>query len=344
MTRWRVWAFAALPLILATLQACSTPEPKVAVVEPAPPAPQITLGSRLIEQASAYRTYMDSASAITPNFSDGASVEVAVQRGAKYETNQLLQGAMAYGALVALQTPEFVDGIRSQAASPEQARELADRLTTNPYAVLGLTGAQGASLRVTKALNDDGQTLYNAGLAVKQSAYDLQKQSWSKDLIAHRETRLELAKSLSATPIKGNLGQGDLLAHAALRSTPDLTAPSPNSAPTVRSMTLAALAVLGRAGDDNDETVSAIMADPNVASCLRMSKLNLNQCLAVAGPNYEDIFCLGQHIMMDSGRCVIKASGMTEPYEAKFIPTVRPIANTTVAQRAPGKKSGKKRG
>ena len=46
-----------------------------------------------------------------------------------------------------------------------------------------------------------------------------------------------------------------------------------------------------------------------------MGKLNLYQCLAVAKPHYEDVFCLGQHILIDTGQCVIKASGAPMPAE-----------------------------
>ena len=50
------------------------------------------------------------------------------------------------------------------------------------------------------------------------------------------------------------------------------------------------------------------MSDPRSGSCLRMAKLNLYQCLASAGPQYEDIFCLGQHAMYDPGQCVAEAA------------------------------------
>ena len=34
-----------------------------------------------------------------------------------------------------------------------------------------------------------------------------------------------------------------------------------------------------------------------------MSKLNLFQCLAASRPNYEDMFCLGRHIVRDLATC-----------------------------------------
>jgi hypothetical protein len=50
------------------------------------------------------------------------------------------------------------------------------------------------------------------------------------------------------------------------------------------------------------------MSEPRAASCLRLAKLNLYQCLAAAGPEYEDIFCLGQHAMAETGQCVADAA------------------------------------
>jgi len=50
------------------------------------------------------------------------------------------------------------------------------------------------------------------------------------------------------------------------------------------------------------------MTEPKAAMCLRLAKLNLYQCLASAGPHYEDIFCLGQHAMIETGQCVVDAT------------------------------------
>jgi hypothetical protein len=48
-----------------------------------------------------------------------------------------------------------------------------------------------------------------------------------------------------------------------------------------------------------------------------MAKLNLYQCLAVAKPHYEDVFCLGQHAMIDTGHCLMKGVGVAEPVDAR---------------------------
>ena len=74
----------------------------------------------------------------------------------------------------------------------------------------------------------------------------------------------------------------------------------------------AALAVLGEAGENRADLIKAVMAEPASASCLNMSKLNLYQCLAVSKPHYEDVFCLGQHALMDTGQCLMKGAGLSE--------------------------------
>ena len=70
-----------------------------------------------------------------------------------------------------------------------------------------------------------------------------------------------------------------------------------------------------------DGKARALMSEPRSGSCLRLAKLNYHQCLASAGPHYEDIYCLGQHPMMDPGQCVVDATHapeftMIEAYEA----------------------------
>ena len=75
-----------------------------------------------------------------------------------------------------------------------------------------------------------------------------------------------------------------------------------------RGVALAALTVLGEDGRG-----PALMSEPRTGSCLRMAKLNLYQCLASSGPHYEDIFCLGQHAMIDPGQCVVEATRGAPP-------------------------------
>jgi hypothetical protein len=119
------------------------------------------------------------------------------------------------------------------------------------------------------------------------------------------------------------------------------SAPPPYKPLVIRGLAVAALAALGAAGDNNLATIDAIMVEPTSAMCLNMAKLNLYQCLAVSKPHYEDVFCLGQHIMIDTGMCVIKASGAVLPYEPPPPPKPTPAVTKKkpVAKKAvPAKK------
>jgi hypothetical protein len=108
---------------------------------------------------------------------------------------------------------------------------------------------------------------------------------------------------------------------------------------------VAALAALGAAGDSNLSYLDAISNDPGTANCLNMSKLNLYQCLAVSKPHYEDVFCLGQHILIDTGACMVKAAGASLPPEPPPPPKLEPVATkktvakkTTTKKKSPAKK------
>ncbi len=58
-----------------------------------------------------------------------------------------------------------------------------------------------------------------------------------------------------------------------------------------------------------------------------MAKLNLYQCLSVARPYYEDIFCLGLHVMSDTGQCVAGSIGHPQP--ADGAPVIAAVAVET---------------
>jgi hypothetical protein len=109
----------------------------------------------------------------------------------------------------------------------------------------------------------------------------------------------------------------------------------------IRSLAVAALAALGYADDNGLAQVMPILADPSAATCFNMSKLNLYQCLAVAKPQYEDVFCLGQHILIDTGQCLMKGAGVTPPVDPRVQAAADAAlekASTTTTAKARGKK------
>ncbi|THD81893.1 MAG: hypothetical protein E7812_03545 [Phenylobacterium sp.] len=313
----RILAIAAVATA-AVLAGCAEPAPPPAPVAVAPPPPpSVILSARLIDQAAVYRAYVDRAALVSPAFTDGASVAQGLKTAESYEPHQLLRGAIAYGAVVALQDPGFRAGVRTYVVDADQRRTVAYEIMKDPAYVLGIKGSADAAGLVISALGDDGRKLYGDGVAVKQAAYDVQHAAWSKADVVGREGRLALAKQVSATPLTSESDLSSKLSQAVSGTQPLTLAASSSSPPytplVIRSLAVAALAALGYADDDSLGQVIPIMAEPNADQCLNMSKLNLYQCLAVAKPHYEDVFCLGQHVLKDTGACLMKGVGLAEP-------------------------------
>lgn len=324
-----LWALAAGPV---SAQTAETPGPEelavlhaaapavslsayAAAASPAPglraPASAVGVGLPLevLEAAGAYRLYMRQAAALSASFENGASVAEALKLGAAYEPRQLTRGAVAFAALAALHDTAFVQSVRALGVDPARRAALAAQLTASPQLAAALPGADAAAGRIVAALGGEGERVRTAGLRVKQAAYDVQRHTWAKSEVSARIERLAEAKALSAKPLAApatELVELQLAALGAGRLNIAAGTPEPSERPVVaRGLALAALAVLGEADASRAEP---LMDEAACGSCLRMSKLNLFQCLAVAKPWYEDVFCLGQHVLMDTGDCIQSAA------------------------------------
>ena len=297
------------------------PAPPAPVAAAALPAPH--LPHRLLEAAQAYADYLHKAAAIDAGFGSGAAVAAAVKTGAGYEANQFQEGAIAYAALTALQEPEFIRGARELLREGDRGADFADQLVAYPQAALNIRGADLAAARAATALRRHGEHLFNAGAAVKAAAYNVQHSDWSKGQVVDPDGRLALAKAASATRAELKGEEAPELTKAVLAET--VGDGQPVASPIVsRALAVAALAALGQLQESDDVRLTALLAEPKSADCLKMAKLNLFQCLSVARPHYEDIFCLGEHAMMETGQCVVKAAGYT-PIPPAPIAWVAPV-------------------
>jgi hypothetical protein len=237
---------------------------------------------------------MRRARAIDAGFSGPASVSQALAAGASHDPKELEAGMVAYAALAALQEPRFVAAVRAQ-----RRADIA-RLAANPGLALQLPGGEAAGARASGALYAQGSALEGSGQKVKRAAYTVQHQSWSKRNVPDPRGRLAKVKQLSSAPYHADASDSARL-YAAMAEGGRRGGPA---GPVVtRAVAVAALNVLGEGGQGH-----ALMSEPRTASCLRIAKLMLYQCLAAAGPQYEDIFCLGQHAMADTGQCVVEST------------------------------------
>jgi hypothetical protein len=264
---------------------------------------------------------------LSSRFSGGESVAQALRASASYEPAQFQEGMIGFGALAALQDGRFVNGVEAAANQAGSRQALAQRIAAEPTIVLRFEGAAEAAGRVEAALHVRGASLFGVGSDVKQAAYAIQHQVWSTVAVADGAGRLAEVKALSVRRRVPSDGDNAHLIQAA--TSPAASGSADELRPTgvvVRALALAAEADLGAARNDDLPRLQPLLADSSTADCLRMSKLNLYQCMAVAGPQYEDVFCLGQHALMDTGQCMTKAAGETAVAMASPVPAPIPQA------------------
>lgn len=280
---------------------------------PPPPAKPMALARPIVEAAGAYVSYMQTATAIPNKFADGPSVSNALRTGVHSEQRQLQQGVIAYGAILALQDPAFVEAVKVYAANPTSRAQIARNIMSDPTYVVSIGGHESAAGLVIGTLYNQGAQLKAKGELVKKESLDIQlKAAWSKQAVPNLMGRLQEVKNLSmsmapaAPELRGMLdsaarGQAQL-------GVTGQPVPPPYTPAVIRSLAIAALAVLGEAGDDSPY-ITQLLVDNQDGFCFNMSKLNLYQCVSVAKPFYEDMYCLGLHAMADTGQCVMNSAG-----------------------------------
>jgi hypothetical protein len=278
-----------------------------------------------VRDAAAYEDYMRGASAVSPNFSDGAGVDSSLRVGVAYEPGQLRRGAVAYAAIETLGDAAFVAEVRQAAATPQARYALVARIFANPANALAFTGSPAAAGVAKAALAQAGMLLFNAGDAVTGAAYSMQHQAWSLVEAPDRDGRGAAVRMLSSTLRQPTSGEVAQLERQVVGDPVDPPAPAagPYSPLVVRAVALAVLAAIGQAGDDMVGNVRWLTDDYFMDHCLSETKLALYECLAVARPNYENAFCLGQHAMKDTGSCVVRAAGATVPIDIPVLPGPR---------------------
>ena len=304
-------AAAAAAVVLAS---CATPEPEPVPAPPPPvaPPPAVSLNEGVAQAASIYVAFMREAATIHAGFDSAEAIQAAIRKGASYEPAQLSRGMIAYGSILALQSPEFVQGVRTYAVDPAQRQQMIARILADPATAATFPGADAAAGLIVDTIGRDSAAMLVIADAVEGDAYTIQERNdprrrWATVHIADRVTRLEGAKALSAVQMlpsadesarlfaAANNGSG--LGLGAARSGP------PYTPAVVRSLAIAALAALGAGGEEARANTEALAVEQNSEFCLNMSKLMLFQCLAASRPSYEDMFCVGRHVARDLATC-----------------------------------------
>ena len=313
----------------AILASCATDEaPAPAPPPPPPPPPAVSMNEGVAQAASIYVAFMRDVGTIPPGgFTDAEAIQAAIRKGAAYEPAQLSRGMIAYGSILALQSPEFVQGVRTYAVDPAIRQDLINRIIADPATAATLPGADAAAGLIVDTLRHDVAAMVLIADGVEGDAYTIQerrdpRRRWATTHIPNREVRLQSAKALSAAQMLPSAEESARLFAAANSGSGLSIGPSRSGPPytpaVVRSLALAALAALGAGGEDHRANTEAMTVEQNSEFCLNMSKLMLFQCLAASRPSYEDMFCVGRHIARDLSTCT--AQNIT-PIPAEVAPT-----------------------
>lgn len=272
--------------------------------------PNISLNSNVIQEAAVYLAFTRDMSTLRGGFADPQSIQDALRRGAAYDARQVSRGLVAYAAILALQSPEFVAGVRANATDRASRDALVDRIVGDPGSASRLPGADAAAGLIIGTLEADIRLLREAADSVENDAYAIQadgRRDWARVAVPDREARLNTVRSLSR-PNPAPADQAARLSAAALSGSglgvsSDRRRSPPYPQSVENALTLAALALLDGAGENARANTDALMYDRASLDCFESSKLNLFQCLAASRPSYEDMFCLGRHVVRDLGQC-----------------------------------------
>ncbi len=275
--------------------------------------PPINLNQSVVQAAAVYMAFSRDMAAIEGGFTSPEQIQAALRRGASYDPDQISRGLVAYASILALQSPDFVAGVRSMADDRATREKLVADIVANPAYASNLPGAEAAAGLVMSTLGADISALNSAASSIENDAYAVQarydpRRSWAISEVSDRVGRLEAAKARSAEIVQPSTEETSRLFAAAHSGGGALAVSgAPRKPPyppaVVNALALAALASLGYAGENARANTDALQFDRVSHGCLTMSKLNLFQCLAASRPNYEDMFCLGRHIVRYLATC-----------------------------------------
>ena len=164
--------------------------------------------------------------------------------------------------------------------------------------------------------------------------------AWARAVIPAAEAtdRLNATKDLSLQKITASSNDVSALRRASAgEAALSLAGPPvqpPYTATVTKALALAALAALGQAGDEKMTQVSALLNEDDVTFCLNLAKLDFFQCLAGGHERFDDLFCIGEHAMTETGRCIVKAAGSPTPAFIEPVLPPRPEPKTKATPKA----------
>ena len=287
------------------------------------------------ESAAVYMTYQsDSTKVADKPFKSAGDIDSALDTMGAYNADQLTRGWMAYSALIASQDKEFASTVRDIEGYYGREAVMKSFAAGNSYArsLKGGDDAVGAAIAVT---DGDLPKIYSNGALIKEQAYTLQGHGWAKSRIRNGGSRAEsvdvlqragkpadnliLTALTQSAPLSAETKTGVILAAAsaedltgAVRLPSFMTQGFSGGKKAVKAdkqmvanqiASLAAMRVIG-AGEVDDVRLQKVMLEPSVRGCIKKENLNLQQCVAAVGTQFELPFCISEHTMTYVADCL----------------------------------------
>lgn len=268
----------------------------------------------------AYALYQQDVGLLLDLEVEGArDINSAVTRLARHDPARVARGYIAYGALIAAQSPAFVAGVERRVRADGRDTVLQQLRADPTYARRQASGSPQAIRLILNSASSDGARASAAGArfeAIARSANGAWPASSGRGgftrasarLTPETRDRLRIG-ALDAQPQRDAEAFGggrfwDALAgrEAQAPRTRGRREQNGYAGVTDRMLTLGALVAAG-AADGERTRAAALLNEPVTESCLSMQKLQLRQCLSVSVDATERTYCLGRHGLSGPGSC-----------------------------------------
>jgi hypothetical protein len=291
----------------------------------------------LFEAVDGYALFQnDVTELLSHQVTDVGELNPALILAARHDPERVSRGWIAYGALIAAQSPAFVAGVRSRVRAAGRApvirqlnRNIAYARTRPPGSAEAIQLILASAAADTSRMIAGGHRYTGFGDAFAATAPPADT--------ARREVRFNELRLLSATRRSADASWAARVHPAVLVETPltnvnafggrrfwdalgnrqSPTSPafewrenSTQSARVNRMLTLAALYIVGATQSETART-SEMLSDRRLTECLEIEQLQLRQCTSVAASANEDAYCIARHGLTAPSSCfasIVQAS------------------------------------
>ncbi len=300
------------------------------------------IAAPLVVEASGYAGFQDDVAGLegTP-FASLDEIDTALEMVASHDPEELARAWMAYAALIAAQSPAFVDSVR-QTADYYGRDSVVAGLRNDPAYAGQLNGSDIARQAVLASVSSDVMRIREVSAEVKQQAYSLQSNDWASAISGNADERIARLDAISVQPrgaasqdllaslaapgavgsarLENSLDErenffaafrlGPTTAHAATPGS-ELPIVSVNANPQYKSVldqviTLAAFEALDAANAGDEASLAPMLNEQSTQACMVMARSIFRQCIAASHFRYEDPFCIAEHGVKDVGDCFSK--------------------------------------